>query len=1774
MAVSQEDHDALRQMVLDLQQQILNQSVVIPGGQPPPADHASKKTLSKCPHRFNGKEPTKAHTFLLQVADYRTAEDITDEAALKSIAILLEDSAMAWWHTCRANIKSWDAFEAAFRKQYQPRVLDYKISDQIAARYQAPSENISEYVVVIQTLYQRMAQPPCEEEQVQRIFENLRPEYKTYLKDDIVTFDELCERGYKAEVTMEGIKKFKAAQPKKTDVPTKVPAKVSKKTPDGQKAAATSSDTPRPPRPRCAYCKIPGHTEDKCHKKRAATAATAAGGSSSPVTTVPAKGVHMIQPQPRLQPFAATSYNGNDIITLLDSGAAVSVIDRKMYEKMKDVKLVVTPVSMPISAVGHQFTATEQITFTLKVEDVRRKVTAIIADRPGVDLLLGVDFLERHRVQIDFSTGVWFFSGHPQRYPFRPDPRPGVSHVRTLMVPSEDIQKLLEEFPDVFSGIPGLTHVDEHKIELLDDRPICCKPYRYSPAKKKIIEEQIAKMLELGIIEPSKSPYAFPVVLVPKKEDKGGGWRFCVNYDKLNAITKKDVYPLSRMDDLLDSLQDCTSFSLIDLESGYWQIPMAEADKEKTAFTCHLGTFQFRRMPFGLCNAPSTFQRVMDVVLGGLKWKTCFGYLDDTLVATPGDHAQLAALREVLERLRAAGLTAKRSKCSFGLKEIEFLGHHLSAEGMSPSPRKIEAVVQYPVPADLSATRRFLGFVNWYRKFIPDLAKISEPLVHLTRKDVPFTWGAAQAAAFETLKKRLITAPVLHRPDYKLPFHVIVDACDVGLGATLTQKNSDGDYAPIAYISRRLTSAEAKYATVEKECLAILWAIEYFRPYLEGQHFTVETDHRGLQWLRSIKNPAGRLMRWALRLQEFDFNIIYRPGTTNQAADALSRCYMVAALDATAGDDPDTDEMPIAMDTIREQQDLDVAIQNLKQQLKDGKDLDGYVLEQDVLYKYQPLKDDDDGRSSLRIVIPPSLVEKLISIFHDHALSGHAGSWKTLRRLQPTFTWTGMTRSIRDFTRSCDTCQRYKSEQAKAKGLLQPRRWTQPWQEISADLLGPLPKTRRGHCHLLVFIDSATRFVEAFPVRNATSAVVAKLFLEEIVCRYGTPEVTHTDNGVQFRGKPFKPLCRELGISQRFTPGYHAQSNPTERSNRDLVAKLAIYCESHQRWDENLSQLLYSMRTATHQTTGHSPAYLIYGRHPRHPMLNWLNLPSTDTSPEQQRLGQMLAFAEAEEEALKQSLITKKYYDASHQHVLFHKGDQVLYRTHHLSDAVAGTTKKLQPRWEGPCKIIKVLSPVTYILQGQKLTFHVNDLKRYHQPQRPVIQSQPAITNPFTPHPGRPTRPHKTPAKLLSLVLLSPDDHGLRRNSQSSPAPYSRSEGLANPAEDYSSADADDRCEGTRTLGLNRSESRPHTTNKTSVPDVRIVVTTCSRNTDADADGCRDHPTGQRRRRDGTQSSCSSAEDPFLVAEGSCRPIASCSEGPGPEGSCRQGPCTDPEGSSAAAGSRYDGSCRQEPVIEDFCLHLTEGPYPDGTDPEVSCEGRSSTASNALSRGEVAHFVPANRSDGPVDTTAVPRQLRLDGDAAKEQQISTSTHRTCAEGPGDSRANPHASATTRCINREKREVEGHADLPTTSSKGRQRCRPPPQEIIQTRVVCADYPPFEINTRKIYIVVEIRLLTFLQFSRLKTTSYLIGGNCDVRRPPSFFSCVVCRLSARWRHLYAFIWRVYLNNDANDVISATSVCACCTPDGATVRLVLFVVIVKLRLFDSHAHGSSPV
>ena len=455
----------------------------------------------------------------------------------------------------------------------------------------------------------------------------------------------------------------------------------------------------------------------------------------------------------------------------------------------------------------------------------------------------------------------------------------------------ENFKQLLMKSTDVFAlndSELGCTDVVSHNIDTGDKLPVKQPPYRAPMIYREKIAEMVMEMQERGIVQPSMSPWASPVILVPKKD---GSLRFCVDFRKLNALTKKDVYPLPRVDDILDTLGDAKYFSTLDLASGYWKIPLDAESRPKTAFTTHQGLFEFVRMPFGLCNAPATFQRAMQSVLAGLEWRDCFVYIDDILVVSRTFEEHLRHLEQIFDRLRNANLRLKPKKCSFLCNKVTYLGHVISVEGVCPDPEKTEKVRSFPVPRDVTQVRQFIGLASYYRRFVPKFAQIASPLHALLKKDNTFQWSVECSSAFQQLKDLLTSSPVLVFPKFGpgCEFILETDASYVGLGAVLSQQQEDGSVHPIAYASRSLDQHERNYGVTELETLGLVWAVRYFRSYILGHRTIVYTDHSACLSLLNHPRPSGKLARWAMTIQEMDLIIKHRSGKSNTNADALSR---------------------------------------------------------------------------------------------------------------------------------------------------------------------------------------------------------------------------------------------------------------------------------------------------------------------------------------------------------------------------------------------------------------------------------------------------------------------------------------------------------------------------------------------------------------------------------------------------------------------------------------------------------------------------------------------------------------------------------------------------------------------------------------------------------------------------------------------------------------------------------------------------------------------
>ena len=457
---------------------------------------------------------------------------------------------------------------------------------------------------------------------------------------------------------------------------------------------------------------------------------------------------------------------------------------------------------------------------------------------------------------------------------------------------TDALKALIQENSHVFAQSKsdvGRTNVVTHSIDIEPgQRPRRSAPFRANPAEREIIKQEIDACLESGVIRPSKSAWSSPVVLVKKPD---GTKRFCIDYRKLNSITKSDVYPLPRIADVLDTLGTAKPhfFSTLDLQSGYWQLEMDETSKEYTAFTTHYGLFEYNRLPFGLKNAPGTFQRCMESILGSLNWRQCLVYLDDVIIFSCTFQEHLTHLQEVFQCISGAGLKLKPSKCHFAKSEVKYLGHIVSKEGIAPCPDKCQAVREFPIPTDTKSLRGFLGLANYYRKFVKGFSQIAAPLNNLLRKDVPFVWTDDCETAFQRLRDVLCSPPILAYPDFTQPFILTTDASNSAVGAILGQIQ-DGKERVIQYAGRSMNVHEKQYSITEKEGLAIIYGLKTFDPYLRNSKFTIITDHQALKYIFHEKeNTGSRVARWAMALQQYDYVVVHRAGRVNENADALSR---------------------------------------------------------------------------------------------------------------------------------------------------------------------------------------------------------------------------------------------------------------------------------------------------------------------------------------------------------------------------------------------------------------------------------------------------------------------------------------------------------------------------------------------------------------------------------------------------------------------------------------------------------------------------------------------------------------------------------------------------------------------------------------------------------------------------------------------------------------------------------------------------------------------
>ena len=727
-------------------------------------------------------------------------------------------------------------------------------------------------------------------------------------------------------------------------------------------------------------------------------------------------------------------------------------------------------------------------------------------------------------------------------------------------LPSEDtvnVTNLLKKYQHVFAKDDfdlGLFRGEiKHKIDTGNAKPIRQKLRRTLLGFESEEEKHIDQMLEKGIIQPSLSEWASPPVLVRKKDGK---LRFCIDFRALNKVTVKDAFPLPNIKSSIDTLKGSVFFSTLDMAQGYWNVLVDEKDRHKTAFVTKYGLFEHIRLPFGLCNSPATFSRIIQYVLRGLNWKECLAYLDDVVVLGENFHEHLNNLSEILSRFEEYNLKLKPKKCHLFKREIKFLGKIVNAEGISIDPENTDTVREWPTPQNTKQIESFLGFANDHRDHIPRFAEIAKPLHEAVKesKKKHFHWTKEYEQAFQKLKTAIMNALTLSYPSSNHTFILDTDASNDCIGAELSQVQN-GKIHIISFASKVLSPAQRKYCTTRKELLAVITFTRQFRHFLLGKNFIVRTDHNSLVWLMNFKNINGQLARWLEELSQYEMTIQHRSGKLHKNADSLSRvphqvepcnCYQsgVELYQLPCGGCKYCSKIKEQWQTFEEEVDyvIPLAIRSVQEsEVSDyqaydfsnmcdtdrlrklqSKDKDLAKLKRWVDSNYEPsqqelslsnpsvkyfwsiksqlrnkdgilfYKWEDPVKPRYLFVAPNEMYGEIISQCHDNRLSGHLGQNKTLEKVKQCAIWHGMKQTVKNYVESCPECNKNKKPNVKSKSSLGQYHAGAPMQRVHMDILGPLPVTKMGNKYILMIIDQFTKWVECHPLPDQNAETVVK----------------------------------------------------------------------------------------------------------------------------------------------------------------------------------------------------------------------------------------------------------------------------------------------------------------------------------------------------------------------------------------------------------------------------------------------------------------------------------------------------------------------------------------------------------------------------------------------------------------------------------------------------------------------------------------------------------
>ena len=925
----------------------------------------------------------------------------------------------------------------------------------------------------------------------------------------------------------------------------------------------------------------------------------------------------------------------------------------------------------------------------------------------------------------------------------------------------QQLKRLILKHRNVFAikgDSLGKTDLVKHSIKTVDVPPIKQAPRRVPIHQEDLVETNMEAMIKEGVIQPSESPWASPIVLVKKKD---GTCRFCIDYRRLNDVTIKDAYPLPRIEDNLDCLSGSKYFTTLDLKSGYWQVEMADDSKEKTAFASKHGLYEWNVMPFGLTNAPATFQRLMEKVLSGLQWKICALYIDDVIVMSDSVEQGIERLDIVLGRLASAGLKLKPTKCDLLKKSVTFLGHVVDQKGIHTDPAKVEKIVNWPTPVDLTSLRSFLGLASYYRKFVRSFAAIASPLTELSKKNIEFSWDEKRDEAFRTIKDAIAQSAALTFPTKDNDEYILdTDASAFAIGGVLSQIQN-GVERPLAFGSRCLNDAERNYCVTRRELLAVVYYItKEFRHYLLNAKVRVRTDHGCLIFLKTLKNPCGQMARWMERLAPFEWTIEYRPGPKHGNADALSRRLCDSSCrqcGKTLSREESNVRCLMAMPkgkrrhVYRKYKRRCDDLRNVIR-LRGSWDKDNLVhdtREDSVLsvlltWKSKPAwevvsalsdelkfywsvfgnwKQDKEGllwyrwvnKSSstftYKLIVPECRQQDVLSHCHDSPAAGHFGEKRSLFTLQrlPVF-WYKFKDHMRLYCKTCDDCLRCKPLSRKGRAMMSSFQVGEPLQRMGIDIAGPFHVSSSGNRFIMVVMDYFTKWAELIPIPDHTAETCARELVLKVFTRIGIPRILHSDQGRDFLSKLFAETCRLFQVERTRTTPWRPQSNGmVERLNRTVASTLKHYIHENQSdWDTWLPMVAMAYNGSIHSSTGYSPYYLMFGRNMLMPLELIMPTPDEECVPKDSEdsvdhfLRRLLTTMRQVFQLVRMNLgraldLQKKQYNKKHWPKHFYTGQGVwLYNPRRK----VGRTPKLDSGFEpNPYAVVRIIGGVLCEIQ-------------------------------------------------------------------------------------------------------------------------------------------------------------------------------------------------------------------------------------------------------------------------------------------------------------------------------------------------------------------------------------------------------------------------------------------------------------------------------------------